>query len=497
MISPFDAAGPLRDAYLDVDWAAGPLGPVAGWSPTLLGAVDVLLNTRTAATLLWGPEFSLLYNSAYVPMIGNKHPAALGRPAREVFDEIWDEIGPMLEAVRSGRGATWVEDMKLLMNRHGYLEETYFTFSYSAVSEPGGTIEGVLDIATETTGLVVGRRRLDLLRRLTDQVADVGTVEEFVERALPVLHGDAADLPGAELRRASARDTGGRVRVALPEGLELVTGLSPHRPDDEDYRGFLRLVAAALTLGLNRVAGRRAAATERQLAEALQRSLLSHPAQPDHVQVAVRYHPAAEGAWVGGDWYDAFQLPDGRLAVAVGDVTGHDRDAAAAMSQIRNLLRGISYALPVPPEQVLSALNDAMTGLVVDELATVVLAHIDLETHDMRWSNAGHPPPALLHPDGTAELLQASAEPLLGTRIVTTRTSHELHLAVGATVVFYTDGLLERRDRPLDEGFATLLRALAGQSHLSAEELCEHLSDTLITDSEDDVVLAVVRRRPG
>jgi hypothetical protein len=386
VITPFDAAGPLWAAYLGVDWAAGPLGPVDGWSPALLGAVDLLLHTRSAVTLFWGPEFVLLYNPAYVPMIGDKHPAALGAPAREVFAEIWDEIGPMLETVRAGGNATWTEDMKLLMERHGYSEETYFTFSYSAVRGPDGTIEGVIDIASETTGLVVGRRRLDLLRRLTDRVADVETVDELVDQALPVLSGAPDDLPGVELRLGRATADDGRVRLPLPEGLELVTGLSPHLPDDEDYRGFLRLVGAALVLGLNRVAVRRAAATERQLAEALQRSLLSHPAQPDHLEVAVRYHPAAEGAWVGGDWYDAFTLPDGSLAVAVGDVTGHDRDAAAAMSQIRNLLRGISYALPVPPEQALTALNDAMTGLSVDVLATVVLARIDLATHAMRWS---------------------------------------------------------------------------------------------------------------
>ncbi|WP_249998103.1 PP2C family protein-serine/threonine phosphatase [Actinoplanes sp. M2I2] len=495
MINPLDAAGPLRAAYLGVDWAAG-LGPVSTWSPTLLGAVDLVLNTRNAVTLMWGPDFRLVYNAAYVPMIGDKHPAALGAPAREAFAEIWDEIGPMLESVRAGRGATWTENMKLLMNRHGYLEETYFTFSYSAVRSPAGEIEGIIDIASETTALVIGRRRLELLDRLTERVADVESVPHFLQQVLPVLRDASDDLPGVDLESGPRLGGDSRVRLPLAEGLELVTGLSPHLPDDEDYRGFLRLVASALVLGLNRVASRRTAATERQMAEALQRSLLSHPAQPDHLEVAVRYHPAAEGAWVGGDWYDAFQLPGGRLAVAVGDVTGHDRDAAAAMSQVRNLLRGISYALPVPPGEVLSSLNDAMTGLVVDELATVVLAHIDLATHDMRWSNAGHPPPALLGPDGAARLLQAASEPLLGTHIRTGRTSHEVHLEPGTTVVFYTDGLLERRDRPLDEGFAALLGALTGQSHLSAEEICEHLSDALITESEDDVVLAVVRHQP-
>ena len=109
-----------------------------------------------------------------------------------------------------------------------------------------------------------------------------------------------------------------------------------------------------------------------------------HAWGPEHLQVAVRYQPAAEGAKIGGDWYDSFRLPDGRITVVVGDVTGHDRHAAAGMSQIRNLLRGISYALLKPPARVLSALNEAMNGLSVDVLATVVLAQIDESSYELR-----------------------------------------------------------------------------------------------------------------
>ena len=497
MIDPFEAAGTLRAAYGCVDWAAGPLGPVRGWSPTLLAAVDVLLQTRNAAPLLWGPHFVLIYNEAYVDLIGDKHPAALGAPAREAFPEIWDEIGPMLEDVRAGRGATWTEDMRLLMDRHGFPEETYFTFSYSAVRGPDGAIEGVIDIVSETTGQVIGRRRLELLGRLTDRVADVASLPELVERALPVLRSDPDDLPGAEIVTGAAGPADDRIRMPLGDGLSLVTGLGPHLPDDDDYRGFLRLVAAALVQGRNRVAVRRAATTEREMAEALQRSLLGHPAQPDHLEVAVRYHPAAEGAQVGGDWYDAFQLPDGRLTVVVGDVTGHDRHAAAAMSQIRNLLRGISYALPKPPARVLSALNDAMTGLEVNVFATVVLAKVDLETYEMQWSNAGHPPPLLLQPDGTAHLLEARAEPLLGTRFGGPRSNHSVTLQPGAAVVLYTDGLVERRDREFDAALGELREALTGRAGRTAEQLCDHLSARFAADPEDDIVLTVVRRHAG
>lgn len=113
----FEAAGTLRATYQAVDWAATPLGPVPGWSPTLRATVDVALHTRFPVALLWGPEFVLLYNEAYVELIGHKHPAALGRSARQVFAEVWDVVGPMLASVRSTRRATWTPDLRLLMDR--------------------------------------------------------------------------------------------------------------------------------------------------------------------------------------------------------------------------------------------------------------------------------------------------------------------------------------------------------------------------------------------
>jgi hypothetical protein len=408
----------------------------------------------------------------------------------------------MLESVRAGAGATWMEDMKLLMDRHGFVEETYFTFSYSAVTDPAGVIEGVIDIASETTTQVLGRRRLEVLSRLSDRlVAD--DVPELLDQVLPVLRAYPDDLPGVEIVRGAADVPGGlevdgrTARVRLAADTQLVTELGEHLPVDDDYRRFLLLLGAALTQGLNRIrareAERRAVAGERELSETLQRSLLTAPVQTDRVQLAVRYHPAAEGAQIGGDWYDSFRLPDGRLTVVVGDVTGHDRHAAAAMSQIRNLLRGISYTLRKPPARVLAALNEAMTGLAVDAFATVVVAQIDPETDELRWTNAGHPPPVLLAPDGAVHVLAARPEVMLGTRATPRRANHATVLAPGTAVVFYTDGLIERRGADFDTGLAELTEAVRGCRGLDAEEICDRLLETFAVGTEDDVVLAVVR----
>ncbi|GIF44550.1 PP2C family protein-serine/threonine phosphatase [Actinoplanes xinjiangensis] len=516
MSDPFEAAGAVRNTYRQVDWAATAVGPVASWSPALRAAVNLMVRSKIGATLLWGPEFVLLYNEAYLPILAEKHPAALGRPAREVFPEVWPDIQPLLTSVLAGEGTVAIDDFRLLMRRHRMLEESYFTFSYSAVAADDGTIEGVLDIVAETTAQVIGHRRLALLSRLTGRLADLDldSPHDFLDRALPVLRAatddlDAVDihLPGVTpVAPGSGAERTLSVRLAADQPADdgrLIVRRSEHLPDDDAYREFVALLAATLERSLARIRARhserRSASLEREMSESLQRSLLTAPVQPEHLQVAVRYRPAAEQVQVGGDWYDAFLLPDGCLTVVVGDVTGHDRHAAAAMAQIRNLARGVSYTLQKPPARVLSGLDAAMSGLAVNRYATAVLAQIEQSPEDalrglrtLRWSNAGHPPPILLHADGTVEVLHSHPETLLGTRWKIGRSDHTATLAPGSSVVFYTDGLIERRDTGLDEGIAGLVGLLTGKQHQTAEQICDVLLGHFGITTEDDIVLAVV-----
>ena len=464
----FEHSGALRDAYAAVDWEASPLGSVRGWSPVLRNAVGVLLDSRFPITLLWGPEFVLFYNEAYVELIADKHPGALGARAQDVFPEAWDVIGPWMRQALTGEGATWIEDAPVPLQRRGRLEEAFFTFCYAPVRGPDGTIEGVMDIASETTRAVVGRRRLRLLSTLRDVLSELHTVEDLHAQVLPVLRTEADDLPEVQLRiTADARP-------------QLVIAGPPH---DATHAAYLRIIVDLIAEGSRRVQERE---DERSMSETLQRSLLPEPVQAPGAEVAVRYLPAAVAASVGGDWYDSFLGPDGRLVLAIGDVTGHDRNAAAAMAQVRNLLRGVCHAVDLTPGGSLERLDAAMLGLEVGVLATAVVARLEGST--LRFANAGHPPPVLVDPDGHARLLRTAPETLLGL-IRRDRSDHVAELAPGSSVLFYTDGLVERRGASIDAGMDWLVERSDGHAFTSADALCDHVLAPLGDDLEDDVAL--------
>ncbi|SDY38353.1 PAS domain S-box-containing protein [Geodermatophilus africanus] len=263
-----------------------------------------------------------------------------------------------------------------------------------------------------------------------------------------------------------------------------------------------RLAARRQAAELQRVTER--AAAERALSDRLQQALLTPPPEPDHLQVAVRYRPAAHGAQVGGDWYDAFLQPDGATMLVIGDVVGHDSDAAAAMGQLRGLLRVLAYDNEEPPSATLSRAEHVARGLAVSTLATVVLARIERHpdvavagTRVLRWSNAGHLPPVLLAPDGTTSLLATRPDLMLGIDCDAPRADHTAEIDDGHTLLLVTDGLVERRDADLDAGLATLRAALRDLGETPLEELCDTLLARMLPEpGADDVAIVAVRAHP-
>ncbi|NIZ90388.1 SpoIIE family protein phosphatase [Kineococcus rubinsiae] len=242
----------------------------------------------------------------------------------------------------------------------------------------------------------------------------------------------------------------------------------------------------------------------RSAAEVLQRSLLTHLPEPDHLELRARYVPAAAGEHVGGDWYDAVVLPEGATTVIIGDVTGHDMVAAAHMGQLRGLLRAYAFDREEAPAAIVSRLDRALSGLGIDGLATLVVACIEQSDHDkaaglrrLRWTNAGHPPPVLLHVDGSTEVLESEPELLMGLLPATTRTDHVHVLPPGSTLLLYTDGLVEHRGRSISDGISDLRRVLSTYSGQNLQELLDHLVHELVGDSPDDdcAILAVRAHR--
>ena len=158
--------GEMGALMRSVDWAATPLGPLGAWPQSLRSAVSICLGSRFPIVLYWGPRYVVLYNDAYAEILGKKHPWALGRLCQEVWSEIWDVIAPMLGGVMATGEATWSEDQLLFLERHGYPEECYFSFSFSPVRDAGGEVAGIFTAVIENTRRVLGERRLRTLREL-------------------------------------------------------------------------------------------------------------------------------------------------------------------------------------------------------------------------------------------------------------------------------------------------------------------------------------------
>ncbi|MFN4140534.1 ATP-binding protein [Aestuariivirga sp.] len=319
----------------DYDWLSSSLGTPASWPQSLKTAVRIMLTSRQPIWIGWGADLIYLYNDPYKSIIGGKHPWALGRPTAEVWKEIWPEIEPMLRTALEGVEGTYVEEQLLIMERHGYPEETYYTFSYSPIPDDEGRPGGIICANTDDTKRVIGERQIRLLRELAAQTADARSWSEACQRGIAALATDPHDLtfallymippsseeailaasfgigdghpvaPAAlalgstspwplgdalcvhepividdierligETPPAGAWEVATRkaAMLAIPASREsarpgvLIVGLNPFRLVDENYRGFLGLVAGQIAAA---IANADAYEDERRRAEAL------------------------------------------------------------------------------------------------------------------------------------------------------------------------------------------------------------------------------------
>src|SRR5512145_1167426 len=186
--------GELGALIRAADWSLTALGPIDTWPQSLKTTLGILLNSRYPMFVFWGPELIKIYNHGYAPILGNKHPWGLGRPAREVWPEIWGDIKPLVDRALAG-DPTWSDDLLLFMERNGFPEEVYFTFSYSPVPDESGGIGGMFCACTETTGEVLGERRLRTLRDLAAGLAASQHERDACVESARLLHTNRADAP--------------------------------------------------------------------------------------------------------------------------------------------------------------------------------------------------------------------------------------------------------------------------------------------------------------
>jgi PAS domain S-box-containing protein len=328
----------------------------------------------------------------------------------------------------------------------------------------------------------------------------------WVNPAFEALTGySAAEAVGRNCRFLQGPETDAaavdRIRQGLAGTAQFTETLRNYRADGTSWWNELTISAVldgsgAVThfVGVQIDASERvrADAREHSTVLALQRSLLPVLPLVPGLELAARYLPGSERAEIGGDWYDVLPLPDGSTGLAVGDVMGHDIQAAASMGQLRSVLR--SYAWEGhSPAGVLDRLNQLVCGLGMAKLATCVYARIEPATADgpavLRWANAGHPPPMLKLPDGTVQVLTDGASLLIGVnrRPGAERGSASLPVQPGATLLLYTDGLVEDPDRDIDDGLDLLRQTLAdADDHLPVEQLADRLMSAAGQGHQDD-----------
>ncbi|MFJ6784347.1 SpoIIE family protein phosphatase [Streptomyces yangpuensis] len=238
---------------------------------------------------------------------------------------------------------------------------------------------------------------------------------------------------------------------------------------------------------------------QRAVAETMQKHLLPQMPSVPGLQMTVRYLPAPDASQVGGDWYDAFTLPDGATALAIGDVVGHDLEAAAGMAQLRNMLRAYAWSQEEPPSRIVDRLDEAIMPITDVTMATLILARMtetDGERWQLSWTNAGHPPPLLIDHNGLAHYLTDGHGLLLGTGIRTQRPDATTLLPPGSTLVLYTDGLIEAPGQTLDEGLQRLRQHAAALAHRPLPSFTDELLRRVQPPGLDDVALLAIRTPP-
>jgi signal transduction histidine kinase/CheY-like chemotaxis protein/serine phosphatase RsbU (regulator of sigma subunit) len=370
------------------DWPSSRLGAVAGWPQSLRSALGICLSSRFPMFVFWGPDLVQLYNDSFVPVLGAKHPGALGQAARDTWAETWDVVGPMLGRVMAGGDAAYFEDLPVTLERSGFTEECYFTFCYSPVRDESGGVAGVFGTVSETTTQVVEGRRLAVLAELSELTRTLGSAAAVCQVAGEVLARHPLEVPFALLYQLDA--DGERAVLAGSAGLAPGTSLSPPVASlraPGPAAGFSWPLARARA-GPVEITG-----LPRQPLEAVSRAGFAPPASAILMPLAQAGASTPAAVLIIGlgsgrpldDGYRTFaRLAAGHLSAAIADATaleaarGHAAELEALDRAKTMFFSNVSHELRTPLTLMLAPLEDLLAspeGLRPADRDRVEIAH--------------------------------------------------------------------------------------------------------------------------